>query len=65
MPRLTRRMNEYERRMLVKSGAVFCYSIEESGVRRFTDGKRWTDSRIHGNFLVRYHLLIPFENVFS
>ncbi|EIM90942.1 uncharacterized protein STEHIDRAFT_136864 [Stereum hirsutum FP-91666 SS1] len=56
-----RLLNESERRTLVKSGAVFCYGIEESGVRRWTDGLLWSPSRVLGNFLV-YREAMPAES---
>ncbi|KAF5341372.1 hypothetical protein D9758_012281 [Tetrapyrgos nigripes] len=52
IPRITRRLNDAERRAMVKSGAVFIFSVEESGIKRWTDGLLWSPSRIVGNFLV-------------
>ncbi|KZV72637.1 hypothetical protein PENSPDRAFT_649581 [Peniophora sp. CONT] len=52
IPRITRRLNESERRSMIKSGAVFVFSVEESGIRRWTEGLAWSPSRIVGNFLV-------------
>ncbi|KAI0342924.1 hypothetical protein BDW22DRAFT_1330010 [Trametopsis cervina] len=52
VPRITRRLNELERRSMIRSGAVFVFSVEESGIKRWTDGYTWTPSRISGNFLV-------------
>ncbi|GLB44814.1 putative gti1/Pac2 family protein [Lyophyllum shimeji] len=37
---------------MIKSGAVFVFSVEESGIKRWTDGLLWSPSRIVGNFLV-------------
>lgn len=34
------------------SGAVFVFGEEESGMKRWTDGRLWSPSRISGNFLV-------------
>ena len=53
IPRITRRLNDIERRAMVKSGAVFIFSNEESGIKRWTEGLSWSASRIVGNFLVR------------
>ena len=39
IPRITRRLNELERRSMIKSGAVFVFSVDESGIKRWTDGK--------------------------
>ncbi|KAJ3555343.1 hypothetical protein NM688_g2632 [Phlebia brevispora] len=52
IPRITRRLNEMERRSMIRSGAVFVFSVDESGIKRWTDGYSWTPSRISGNFLV-------------
>lgn len=42
---------------MVKSGAVFIFSVEESGIKRWTEGLAWSQSRISGNFLVGKVLL--------
>ncbi|KAF8896694.1 Gti1/Pac2 family-domain-containing protein [Infundibulicybe gibba] len=52
IPRITRRLNDTERRTMIRSGAVFVFSVEESGIKRWTDGLLWSPSRIVGNFLV-------------
>jgi len=46
IPRITRRLNELERRAMVQSGAIFVFSVEESGIKRWTDGLQWSPSRI-------------------
>lgn len=38
IPRITRRLNDTERRTMIKSGAVFVFSVEESGIKRWTGG---------------------------
>ena len=60
IPRITRRLNEEERATIVRSGAVFVFSVEESGIRRWTEGLSWSASRIAGNFLVS---MFPFFNI--
>ena len=62
IPRITRRLNEEERATIVRSGAVFVFSVEESGIRRWTEGLSWSASRIAGNFLVS---AFPFVSVGS
>jgi hypothetical protein len=52
IPRIVRRLNDSERRKMIASGAVFVFSVEESGIKRWTDGLLWSPSRIVGNFLV-------------
>ncbi|KAG6850110.1 hypothetical protein H0H93_001031 [Arthromyces matolae] len=36
IPRITRRLNDAERRTMIKPGAVFVFSVEESGIKRWT-----------------------------
>jgi hypothetical protein len=52
IPRVIRRLNDRERSQMIASGAVFVFSAEESGIRRWTDGRLFLSSRIDGNFLV-------------
>jgi hypothetical protein len=52
VPRTIRRLNDADRKEKIVSGAVFVFGVEESGMRRWTDGKLWSPSRIDGNFLV-------------
>ncbi|KAA1467164.1 hypothetical protein DENSPDRAFT_769110 [Dentipellis sp. KUC8613] len=52
IPRITRRLNDSERRAMIRSGAVFVFCVEESGIKRWTEGLSWSPSRIIGNFLV-------------
>ncbi|KAI0044281.1 hypothetical protein FA95DRAFT_1562409 [Auriscalpium vulgare] len=52
IPRITRRLNDLERRSMIRSGAVFVFCVEESGIKRWTEGLSWSPSRIIGNFLV-------------
>jgi len=54
IPRITRRLNDAERKTMIKPGAVFVFGVEESGIKRWTDGLLWSPSRIVGNFLVSF-----------
>jgi Gti1/Pac2 family len=80
IPRITRRLNDSERRTMIKSGAVFVFSVEESGIKRWTgeiafiaqrapaykvDGLLWSPSRIVGNFLVRSSTLSSLRNLLT
>jgi hypothetical protein len=47
-----RRPHDRERDSLIRSGCVFIYVGNESGIKRWTDGVNWSPSRILGNFLV-------------
>lgn len=57
VPRITRRLNDLERRAMIRSGAIFIFSDEESGIKRWTEGLSWSASRIVGNFLVSKTIL--------
>ncbi|KAI8319737.1 hypothetical protein GQ54DRAFT_299120 [Martensiomyces pterosporus] len=51
LQRVSRRLCEDERRC-IQSGSVFVWDESESGIRRWTDGKRWSPSRVNGCFLI-------------
>lgn len=50
--RVRRRLTERERKGCIRPGAVFVFDENESGIKRWTDGREWSPSRILGNFLV-------------
>ena len=52
VPRVTRRFHEAEKRSIIQSGAIFVFTEEESGIKRWTDPYLWTASRMQGCFLV-------------
>ncbi|KAJ3258020.1 hypothetical protein HK104_007009, partial [Borealophlyctis nickersoniae] len=52
LKRVQRRLSESERLAYVRSGAIFVWDEEESGIKRWTDGKHWSPSRINGSFLI-------------
>ncbi|GJN91987.1 hypothetical protein Rhopal_005015-T1 [Rhodotorula paludigena] len=52
LPKISRRLQEFEKRAQVVSGAVFVFDEEETGIKRWTDGLSWSPSRTLGNFLV-------------
>ncbi|KAI8993448.1 Gti1/Pac2 family-domain-containing protein [Pilobolus umbonatus] len=51
LPRICRRLQERERKM-IRSGSIFVFDERESGIKRWTDGRIWSPSRILGNFLI-------------
>ncbi|KAI5191745.1 Gti1/Pac2 family transcription factor [Nematocida sp. AWRm77] len=53
LPRVTSRLTEEERER-IRPGSIFVYEEEESGISRWTDGKAWSSSKIHGQCLM-YH----------
>jgi hypothetical protein len=48
LPAVTRRLNEVERSMYIKSGAIFVWeeSDDDLGLKRWTDGRVWSQSRM-------------------
>lgn len=57
-PLVDHRPQDRERAELIKSGNVFVFIEESSGIKRWTDGISWSASRILGRFLV-YRELDP------
>jgi hypothetical protein len=55
-----RRPHDRESSQLIKSGNIFIYQENESGIKRWTDGVTWSPSRILGNFLIYRELDKPF-----
>ncbi len=52
IPTINRRLREEERKLLIRSGSVFIFDEQRSGIKRWTDGLFWSPSRILQNFLV-------------
>lgn len=48
--RVQRRLSDKER-LAITSGSVFVWDEREAGMRRWTDGKSWSASRVSGSFL--------------
>ncbi|KAJ1916026.1 Gluconate transport-inducing protein [Mycoemilia scoparia] len=48
-----RRLSDTER-MAIRSGSVFVWDEEQSGMKRWTDGRSWSPSRVQGCFLTYY-----------
>ncbi|KAJ1918631.1 Gluconate transport-inducing protein [Mycoemilia scoparia] len=48
-----RRLSDSER-MAIRSGSVFVWDEEQSGMKRWTDGRSWSPSRVQGCFLTYY-----------
>ena len=51
VPRVRARLSE-EDCAKIKPGSVFAYSEEESGIKRWTDGRYWTSGRPYGAFIM-------------
>lgn len=52
LPVVRRRPATSEQSSLVRSGHIFVFEETTSGIQRWTDGKRWTPSRVLDDFLV-------------
>ncbi|ODV98246.1 hypothetical protein PACTADRAFT_27055, partial [Pachysolen tannophilus NRRL Y-2460] len=52
IPKITRRLSEFERQKVIRNGSVFIWDESESGMKRWTDGKSWSASRVSGSFLI-------------
>ncbi|KAI9319020.1 Gti1/Pac2 family-domain-containing protein, partial [Dichotomocladium elegans] len=50
LPRIRRRLSIKEGAQ-IKSGSVFAWDESEAGMRRWTDGRTWSPSRVSGSFL--------------
>ncbi|KAF5100714.1 hypothetical protein DV451_002477 [Geotrichum candidum] len=50
IPRIRRRLSERER-LQIQSGCIYIWDEREAGMRRWTDGKSWSASRVSGSFL--------------
>lgn len=50
LPRLQGRLSERQRQS-IRSGSVFVWDEDEGGMRRWTDGRSWSSSRVNGRFL--------------
>ena len=55
-----RRPHRRERNQLIRSGCVFIYEENATGIKRWTDGITWSPSRILGTFLIYRELDKPF-----
>ncbi|KAJ2585824.1 Global transcription regulator sge1, partial [Coemansia sp. RSA 1722] len=51
LPRVVRRLNDDEKQQ-IDDGTVVVFDEKEAKMKRWTDGRLWTPSRILGNFLV-------------
>ncbi|EXU94714.1 Gti1/Pac2 family transporter [Metarhizium robertsii] len=58
---VARRPDAVERRDLIKSGSVIIVDQHDSGIKRWTDGRPWSPSRVHGNFILYHELERPWN----
>ncbi|CAG8576504.1 1697_t:CDS:2, partial [Ambispora gerdemannii] len=62
LDRTNRRLLDEERRAL-KGGEIFVFAEKSSGIKRWTDGKYWSPSRVIGDFLVYFELDTRMHNI--
>ncbi|KAH9483889.1 cAMP-independent regulatory protein pac2 [Psilocybe cubensis] len=62
LPPVTRRLNDMERGMLIRSGAIFVWfeRDDDSGLKRWTDGRVWGQSRMREPYLF-YDEKMPYD----
>lgn len=46
------RLSPVDRSRFICSGSVFVWDEGQTGIRRWTDGRRWSSSRPRGNFII-------------
>ncbi|GME96912.1 unnamed protein product [[Candida] boidinii] len=51
IPKITRRLSEFERSTLIRNGSIFIWDERRSNMKRWTDGRSWSASRVNGSFL--------------
>ncbi|KAL7751795.1 hypothetical protein RI367_002795 [Sorochytrium milnesiophthora] len=51
LPLVTRRLSD-RKRGSIQPGAVYVWKEQKTGLKRWTDGKSWSPSRVHGSFLM-------------
>lgn len=61
VPLVTQRFSNYERQLYIKPGMVFVWNENDSNIRRWTDGRKWSASRVSGAFL-SYREMKPAES---
>jgi hypothetical protein len=62
LPYIQRRLSTSERQLLIKHGSVFVFEETKSRMRRWTDGRLWSPSRIAGKRLCQlFYYFIRFE----
>ncbi|RKP07855.1 Gti1/Pac2 family-domain-containing protein, partial [Thamnocephalis sphaerospora] len=58
LSRAHRRLTDQER-AAIRSGSVFVWDEDETGIHRWTDGRSWSSSRARGSFLTYRELDDP------
>lgn len=51
IPQVMERFSPFERQRYIRSGSVFIWNENKSNIKRWTDGRKWSASRVSGQFL--------------
>jgi len=51
LPRIKKRLSPREGRA-IQNGSIFIWEEHETGLKRWTDGRKWSPSRVAGRFLI-------------
>ncbi|KAH3665589.1 hypothetical protein OGAPHI_003776 [Ogataea philodendri] len=52
IPKINRRLSDYERMVLIRPGSIFVWNESESKIKRWTDSRNWSASRVNSAFLI-------------
>ena len=61
LSKVNRRPHDRERDRMIKSGNIFVFDEQSSGIRRWSDGVAWSPSRILGNYVIYRQLERPLQ----
>ena len=59
IPLIKQRLSAFERQASIKSGSVFIWNEKNSNIKRWTDGRKWSASRVTGTFLTYKEMKPP------
>lgn len=59
IPLIRQRLSTFERQASIKSGSVFIWNERNSNIKRWTDGRKWSASRVTGTFLTYKEMKPP------
>lgn len=59
VPIIPERFSEEERNTCAKSGAIYIWCENKSNIKRWTDGRKWSASRVSGVFLSYKEMIKP------
>lgn len=57
IPEIKDRISKHERCRYIKPGNIFVWNEKNSNIKRWTDGKKWSASRVAGIFLTYYEMI--------